>query len=179
MDRRAPREFLFCLRRSARGRKQIADANSTRRAGVLRARPPAGGVGTVMVTPEANGGTCSTRTGLQRSAHPIPMGAASVGAGNPPPPHRLPLVGPCAVPIPAAGSSSIALHQHIPLLSPLTSRPFLCAPQTPARFLPPAPSFLLPEFLRDADPVPPAPPPLPAPREGAVESGTRGRALGS
>lgn len=86
MDRRAPREFLFCLRRSARGRKQIADANSTRRAGVLRARPPAGGVGTVMVTPEANGGTCSTRTGLQRSAHPIPMGAASVGAGNPPPP---------------------------------------------------------------------------------------------
>lgn len=52
---------------------------------MLRARPPAGGVGTVMVTPEANGGTCSTRTGLQRSAHPIPMGAASVGAGNPPP----------------------------------------------------------------------------------------------
>lgn len=40
MDRRAPREFPFCLRRSASGRKQIADASSGPAQGAGRCREP-------------------------------------------------------------------------------------------------------------------------------------------
>lgn len=162
MDRRAPREFLFCLRRSARGRKQIADANSTRGPGVLRARPPAGGVGMVMVTR----GQCGAREAQGRARKLSPPHPDGGRESSP----RLPLVGPSAVPIPAAGSSSAALHQHIPLLSPLTSRPFLCAPRTPARFLPlraiSSPPRIPAGRGSRLSPSPPQPPALPPSAEG-------------